>query len=220
MNTQQGNVSLIIVAIVGIMLLGGAYVATQSSSRDTDTMMQGDTMMSDDTTTEGDTMMKKDDGSMTQDDAMMQKDSIDPAVSHMNDDSNAMMKHKESFVVHGTLLAGNQSPLIEFNETDFNAALKTDKTIMLFFYADWCPTCKAEFPLMQQAFNSHDGTDVIGFRVHYNDDQTTAAMQALAKEHGVAYQHTKVFIKNSTRVGKSPESWNTQQYLSAFAQYK
>lgn len=216
MNTQQGNISLIIAAIIGIVLLGGAYIATQPANEN-DAMMGAEN----NSTMTNEVMEKNNesDSMMIEDDTMMQKDANDPAVSHMNPSTSLGAGEDTPFVAHGTLLAGNSSPLLEFNETDFNAALQSNRTIVLYFYASWCPTCKAEFPLMQQAFDDYTGDNIVGFRVHYNDNQTTPAMSALAKQHGVAYQHTKVLIKNGQRVHKSPESWSTQDYLNAFAQY-
>jgi hypothetical protein len=50
--------------------------------------------------------------------------------------------------------------------------------------------------------------------VNFNDNQTDADEQALAREHGIAYQHTKVFIKNGQQILKSPESWAQSRYVT------
>ena len=118
----------------------------------------------------------------------------------------------------GTVLAGSSSPLLEFNQADYNKALASDKLVMLYFYANWCPICKAEFPKMQQAFNQLSGSDVVGFRVSFNDTETTEQEEALAKQFGVAYQHTKVALRNGQRVLKAPDSWDTQRYLDEINQ--
>lgn len=118
----------------------------------------------------------------------------------------------------GARLAGDLSPLLDFNQADYQAALKTDKLIALYFYADWCPICREEVPKLYEAFNQLNNDHVIGFRVNYNDDQTDEVEKALAREHGVAYQHTKVFVKNNQRVLKSPESWDTARYLAEINQ--
>lgn len=117
----------------------------------------------------------------------------------------------------GTILAGSESPLIEFNQGDYEEALQSDKLVVLYFYANWCPTCRAEFPLMQSAFNGLEGGNVIGFRVSFNDNETTATEKELAREFGVAYQHTKIFLRNGERVLKSPESWSEARYSSEIA---
>lgn len=124
----------------------------------------------------------------------------------MKDDSDAMMEYS------GTVLAGKSAPLLDFKKTDYDAAVKSDKLIVLYFYANWCPICKAEFPITQEAFDELTTDKVIGFRVNYNDDQTDNDEKNLAREFGVAYQHTKVFVKNGQRILKSPEGWDDRRY--------
>lgn len=111
------------------------------------------------------------------------------------------------------VLAGSTSPLLEYNKADFDAAFASDKLVVLYFYANWCPICRLEFPKMQKAFDELSGGDVVGFRVNFNDSETTPDEKALARVHGVAYQHTKVFLKDGERVFKSPESWDRDRYL-------
>ena len=114
----------------------------------------------------------------------------------------------------GARLAGNLSPLLDFNSADYAQALASNKLVVVYFYANWCPECRVEFPVAEQAFNELTSDQVIGFRVNYNDDQTDAAEKALAQEYGVAYQHTKVFVKNGQRLLKSPETWTKERYLA------
>lgn len=114
----------------------------------------------------------------------------------------------------GAVLAGNLSKLFDFNEDDYNAALRTNKLIVLYFYANWCPICKEEVPHLYEAFNELSADRVIGFRVNFNDSDTDTEEKNLAREFGVAYQQTKVFIKNGQRILKSPETWEKDRYLS------
>ena len=106
-----------------------------------------------------------------------------------------------------------RSNLLDFNKDDYDQAFKSDKLIVLYFYANWCPICKAEFPLMVEAFNELNTDKVIGFRVNFNDNQTDENEEELAREYGVAYQHTKVFIRNGERIGKWPDGWDKNRYL-------
>ncbi|MBI3255627.1 MAG: thioredoxin family protein [Candidatus Andersenbacteria bacterium] len=114
----------------------------------------------------------------------------------------------------GTVLAGTTSPLLDFTKADYDKALASGSLVVLYFYADWCPICQAEFPVMQAAFNQLSEPDVVGFRVNFNDSQTNNAEKALASEHGVAYQHTKVFVKGGQRILKSPETWERVRYIA------
>ncbi|MEK7584605.1 MAG: thioredoxin family protein [Patescibacteria group bacterium] len=147
------------------------------------------------------------------DDAMMKDDDVA--------EDETMMKDKEisgSTSFRGTVLAGSAAPLLDFDQEDYEAALAANKNIVLYFYATWCPICVAEFPKMQLAFNQLDDNSVVGFRVNYNDNQTDAYETGLAREFGVAYQHTKVFIKNGQRILKAPDSWDTDRYVSEIAE--
>lgn len=114
----------------------------------------------------------------------------------------------------GEILAGKLAPLINFKKTDYEAAVKSDKLVVLYFYANWCPICKEEVSnALYPTFNELTTDRVIGFRINYNDSETDDNERNLAREFGVAYQHTKVFLKNGQRVLKSPEQWDKSRYL-------
>lgn len=112
----------------------------------------------------------------------------------------------------GVVLAGTSAPLLDFVRKDYDIALQSGKLVVLYFYADWCPLCKAEFPVMQKVFNEFDTNMIVGFRVNYNDGYTDEEEKNIAREFGVAYQHTKVFLKNGQRILKSPETWDENRY--------
>lgn len=114
----------------------------------------------------------------------------------------------------GTLLAGTNAPYIEFNESDYQTALATNKLIILYFYADWCPICREEQQEITNAFTKLTSNAIVAFRVNYKDNETNEAEIALARQFGIAYQHTKVFLQNGQRILKSPEPWNEAHYLS------
>ncbi len=114
----------------------------------------------------------------------------------------------------GQVLAGTSAPLLDFVKADYEQALHSNKLVVLYFYANWCPICKEEIKNIYPAFNELTTQNVIGFRVNFNDSDTDADEEALAREFGVPYQHTKVFLKNGERVLKSPETWDKARYLS------
>ena len=106
-----------------------------------------------------------------------------------------------------------KSPLLDFNQVDYAQALKTDQLIVLYFYADWCPICQAETETaLYPVFNQLSESNVIGFRVNFKDGATDEAEEALARQFGIAYQHTKVLVKNGQSVLKSPATWVQADY--------
>ncbi len=134
-------------------------------------------------------------------------------------EAGELMEEREGMTgsFKGKLLAGTASKYIEFNKADYGLALKENKKILLYFYAGWCPTCRAEQPETFAAFDELDDPDLIGFRVNFRDSDADADEEALAKEFGVSYQHTKVILKDGQRVLKAPDSWGKQRYLDELA---
>ncbi len=133
----------------------------------------------------------------------------------MKKEGETMVKKEEGTMMAkytGTVLAGKSAPLLDFTKADYDMAIKSDKLVVLYFYANWCAICRAEFPVMQKTFNELTSDKVIGFRVNYNDSDTDSNEKALASQFGVAYQHTKVFVKNGARILKSPEGWDDKRY--------
>jgi thioredoxin 1 len=205
---------IIILAVMSVVISGCTPAPKDSAMGGADDAANGlDTMVKDDAMTDDSSgsMMDDKDGSILKDDSMMDDDTASKGNS---------MEVKMMNVYSGTILAGSATPYIEFNKQDYDKALAEGKSILLYFYASWCPTCKAEQPKIFEAFDSMDSDNIIGFRVNYQDSETDSEETALAKQFGVAYQHTKVILSNGERVLKSPESWDTERYLDELDKYK
>lgn len=134
----------------------------------------------------------------------------------MMKDGGAMMeKEGEAMMVYkGNKIAGDKAVVLEFNKADYDAAIAGDKLVVLYFYANWCPTCKEETAnAFYPAFNELTTGEVIGFRINYKDSDTDSDEKALAVKYGIPYQHTKVFVKNGKQILKAPDSWSKMRYL-------
>ena len=185
----------IVIAIIALVVViaGVGYFATKKQPQTTSTTQ---------TPTDEKTL---EDGTMVNPDGTM--------VKPTNGATGGMTSGETMMKYFGVALAGKSAPLLDFTKTDYDAALKSDKLVVLYFYADWCPICKNETAsALYPAFNKLSSDKVIGFRVNYKDDQTDNDETNLAREFGVAYQHTKVFMKNGQRILKSPESWDEKRY--------
>ena len=84
-----------------------------------------------------------------------------------------------------------------FDKAKFEAALAQGKPIVVDFAADWCPTCKAQKPLVQGLLSEAKRTDLTLFVANY-DTET-----ALKKQLGVTMQSTFVVFKGGKEVGRS-----------------
>ena len=158
-----------------------------------------------------DSMMREDTAMMKEDDGVMMKKN---GGAMMETDDDVIMQ-KTEVQYSGNRLAGNDAtPLLEFNQADYDRAIQSGDLIVLYFYANWCPTCRIEFPRMEDAFDELHADGVVGFRVNYNDNQTDDNEENLARQFGVAYQHTKVFVKNGSQVLKAPDSWSKDRFIN------
>lgn len=154
---------------------------------------------------EKDSAMEKDGSAMKNEETMMKKDG---AMTN-----NTMMESSYK----GKILAGTASKYLEFSKVDYDKALSENKKILLYFYANWCPICKKEQAETFAAFNELNDQNLVGFRVNYKDGDDDADEKALAQQFGVAYQHTKVILKDGKQISKFPDSWNKQRYLDELA---
>lgn len=120
----------------------------------------------------------------------------------------------------GKVLAGKASPYFEFNKADYEKSLQSGRVVFLNFYANWCPTCRAETPDLYSGFDALSTDKVIGFRVNYNDTDTDKDEKNLAKEFGITYQHTKVILQDGKKVfGPETVSWDKETFLQEINNY-
>ena len=75
---------------------------------------------------------------------------------------------------------------------------------VLFFYANWCTTCRPADADLQKN-SARIPSDVVVFRVNYNDPDTDAAEKDLAAKYKITYQHTYVQIDSA---GTPVATWN------------
>lgn len=107
----------------------------------------------------------------------------------------------------------NPAEVLEYKKKAYDDALSSGKLVVLYFYANWCPICREEFPKMQLAFKRLPADKVVGIRVNFNDSETDKDEEALAEEFDIPYQHSKVFLKNGDVILKTLDSWQESDYL-------
>lgn len=208
----------------GFEMMGGKMMMVDAKTK-TQSVMDKDAVLHDGTKVMMNGKVMKKDGSMftlKEGESMWMDGSFMKAGEMMGDmmeDEHSMGKGSGMMDSEftGKVLAGTTSPYLEFNHADYEQALQDKEVIVLYFYANWCPLCKQEQSEVFGAFDQLDDSSVIGFRVNYKDDDTDADEEALAKEFGIAYQHTKVILKNGEKVLKAPDSWDKQRYLTELA---
>jgi len=93
-------------------------------------------------------------------------------------------------------LMTGKSSYVPFTKAAYGKAKSEGKVIFLEFYANWCPYCAEQKPINEAAFASVQmPVNVAGFQVNYRDSETDADEEALAREFGITYQHSRVILK-------------------------
>lgn len=58
-----------------------------------------------------------------------------------------------------------------YDEAEFMMAQKKGKTIVVDVYANWCPTCRAQAPIMDELRQEHAGADVLFVKVNFDEEK-------------------------------------------------
>jgi len=213
-NFQKGFANSLIIVIVFLVVAIGGYILF--SFQNNEVRIDEELMID---KKEGGEVMEDVENLLMEEDEVMSEEKggamMDSRDSMMEKGEETMMEDEIMMSYSGTTIAGKSAPLLDFVKSDYDTAFQSDKLIVLYFFANWCPICKEETEnALYPAFNELTDDKVIGFRINYNDNQTDNDEKNMAREFGVAYQHTKVFVKNGKRILKSPEGWDKSRYIS------
>ena len=86
---------------------------------------------------------------------------------------------------------------VPFNKAAFDAALAKGTPVIVDFAASWCPTCKAQKPIVQGLLAEPKLKPVTLFVADFDTEV------ALKKQLGVTQQSTFVVFKGGKEVGRS-----------------
>ncbi len=156
----------------------------------------------------------------TQDKAMMQKDTtLNNTNAMKKDEGTKGEKMMKTEGYSGKVIAGTNVPYLDFNKSDYDRALAEGKVIVLNFYANWCPVCRAETSDLAAGFDALTAANVVAFRVNYKDSDTDKDEEVLAKQFTIPYQHTKVILKGGKEVYKSTVQWSKEDLINTVTKY-
>jgi len=126
-------------------------------------------------------------------DAMMRQEdtAMEPKDDAMVDESKDGATVKQEDAAKGSsdepMMVAKKPYYIAYTAEGVTKALAEGRPVMLYFYASWCPICRAEDPKIKQWVEG-SSTAIAGFRVDYTTEK------ALNEKYRVPYQHTTVFL--------------------------
>jgi thioredoxin 1 len=86
---------------------------------------------------------------------------------------------------------------VPFNQAQFDASRAAGKPVAVVFHADWCPTCRAQAPLLKELAQSPELQPVTLYIANFDTEN------ALKKSLGVTHQSTIVVFNRGREVARS-----------------
>lgn len=84
-----------------------------------------------------------------------------------------------------------------FDGAKFDALNKQGKPILIAVHADWCPTCKAQEPIIAELLTKPEFKGIAAFRVDFD------AQKDVVKRFRASTQSTLIVFKGGKEVGRS-----------------
>ncbi|MEM6908257.1 MAG: thioredoxin domain-containing protein [Pseudomonadota bacterium] len=85
----------------------------------------------------------------------------------------------------------------KYDAAEFMMAQKKGKTIVVDVYADWCPTCRAQAPILDQLRTEKQSQNVLFVKVNYDEHK------AFLREHRIPRQSTVLVFKGMEEKARS-----------------
>jgi thioredoxin 1 len=103
---------------------------------------------------------------------------------------------------------------IELNDLNFDQIVKTDKPVLVDFWAEWCGPCKMIGPIVEELAGDYDGKAVVA-KLNVDENPQTAA------KFGIRSIPTILVFKNGQvvdkQVGAVPKSVLSQKLAAQVA---
>lgn len=84
-----------------------------------------------------------------------------------------------------------------YDAGQFSSAQQSGKTIVVDIYADWCPTCRAQAPILDELRLEKQSADVLFVKVNFDKEK------AFLRAHRVPRQSTVLVFKGKDETARS-----------------
>ncbi|MBZ0093693.1 MAG: thioredoxin family protein [Sulfuricellaceae bacterium] len=98
-----------------------------------------------------------------------------------------------SLLAAGPALAAGQP----YDQARFDALQKAGKPILVMVHADWCPTCRAQEPILVDLLKQPEFQGITGLRVDFD------SQKSVVRKFRVTYQSTLIVFKSGKETGRS-----------------
>jgi len=85
---------------------------------------------------------------------------------------------------------------VAYDDAAFKAAMEAGKPVLVSIHADWCPTCKAQAPILKSLLGGRFG-DMTAFQVDFDSQKD------VVRAFGAQLQSTLIVFHNGAEVGRS-----------------
>jgi thioredoxin-like negative regulator of GroEL len=102
-----------------------------------------------------------------------------------------------SLVIAGSFASAFAGTPIPFSAEAFKAAQASGHPILVEIHADWCPTCKAQDPILDKLTADPKFRNLKVFRVDFD------AMKPVVRQFGAQMQSTLIVFKGPAEKGRS-----------------
>ncbi|MEM8725367.1 MAG: thioredoxin domain-containing protein [Pseudomonadota bacterium] len=96
-----------------------------------------------------------------------------------------------------------------YDEAEFMMAQGKGKTIVVDVYADWCPTCRAQAPILDELRKERQNSNTLFVKVNFDDEK------AFLRAHRIPRQSTVLVFKGKKEVARSIAQTNRSALRSA-----
>ncbi|MEM7780666.1 MAG: thioredoxin family protein [Pseudomonadota bacterium] len=84
-----------------------------------------------------------------------------------------------------------------YDEGEFMMAQKKGKTIVVDVYANWCPTCRAQAPILDELREEHQSADILFVKVDFDEEKD------FLRTHRIPRQSTVLVFNGMDEVART-----------------
>lgn len=92
-----------------------------------------------------------------------------------------------------------------YTQAEFDALQQAGKPILVLVHADWCPTCRAQAPLLEALLAQPEFRSITALRVDFDKQKP------VVRAFHVPYQSTLIVFKGGVEVGRSTAETRKEQ---------